>query len=74
LAAKTQPIYSGAINIPAQANEKFGKTVGTLKLYASRNTENPKLPVMNGYVIINTTGKEKDKQYFQVAVWEPQPE
>jgi hypothetical protein len=71
MAQKSEPIYSGAINIPAQANEKFGKTVGTLKLYKNhKHEENGKLPTFNGYVILNETGQKSDKKYFQVAVWE----
>lgn len=69
---KSNPILSGAINLPAKDNEKYGKTVGTLKLYAAKN-ENPKLPIMNGYIIINEGTTDETKQYFQVALWKATP-
>jgi hypothetical protein len=83
---KTNPIYSGAINLKPQKNERRGATVGALKLYeAQYDTEDKaklsKLPVFNGFIIINkeqaaqatVKGNDgKEKLFFQVAIWEAQ--
>lgn len=81
---KSNPIYSGAINLKPQKNERRGATIGTLKLYEAKYTTDDdaklsKLPVFNGYIIMSKDDALQavvkgadgtEKLFFQVAIWE----
>lgn len=67
---KREPVYSGAIQLKPKGNQKWGKTVGTLKLFENERYDgNPKHPVLSGYIIINKTDKKENAEFFPVSVW-----
>jgi hypothetical protein len=67
--AKSQPIYSGAVTLKPEHNQKYGATIATIKLFDSE-TENSKLPTMKGYIV--GTLPDGTKFFYQVALWNAQ--
>jgi hypothetical protein len=75
MAEKRTPIYSGAVQLKPVGNERWGKTVGTLKLFEKENYDgDDKHPSMDGYIIINLTDDKKKAQFYPVSVWGTLPQ
>ena len=67
---KRTPIFSGAVQLKPKANQRWGKTVGTIKLFENEKWDgNPKHPSMNGYIIINLTDDKEKADFYPVSVW-----
>jgi hypothetical protein len=76
--------FSGAVSLKRQENERYGQTVGTIKVFeATYDTENEailaKLPSYNGFIIMDkdlalqSIVKDehgKEKLLLQVAIWD----
>lgn len=81
------PIYSGAVSLKATGNQRYGDTIGTLKLYeTSYDTDDKsileKLPTHNGFIIMDAEAAQKSvvtgtdgtvKILVNVAVWNAKP-
>jgi hypothetical protein len=83
--SKQEAAYSGAVSLKREKDQRYGTTIGTMKLYkAHYDNATPeqikKLPIFNGYIIMDAEqaqdalveGKGTDKKQkilVNVAVW-----
>jgi len=57
---KQEPVYSGAVSLKREKDQRYGTTIGTMKLYKARygDTVTPeqlqKLPKYNGFIIMDS--------------------
>jgi hypothetical protein len=70
MAEKRTPIYSGSVQMKPTGNQRWGKTIGTLKLFENEKFDgDEKHPSMNGYIIINVTDDKKNAKFYPISVW-----
>jgi hypothetical protein len=83
--SKQEATFSGAVSLKREQNQRYGTTIGTMKLYKAHYPnatpeQIEKLPKFNGYVIMDAElaqdsivkGKGTDKKnkiLVNVAVW-----
>lgn len=74
MAEKRKALLSGAIQTKPQVNQRWGKTVGTLKLFENKQYDgNERHPNLTGYIIINETNDPKQAKFYPVSVWSKLP-
>jgi hypothetical protein len=72
---KRTALYSGAVQLKPSKNQRWGKTIGTLKLFENEKYDGEENhPTMNGYIIINLTDDKENAQFYPVSVWGKLPE
>jgi hypothetical protein len=76
MATKQEPVFSGAVSLKREKDQRYGTTIGTMKLYRAKYNgdlspeQQAKLPKFNGFIIIDAQlaqdaiveGKGKDKK------------
>jgi hypothetical protein len=71
---KRQALLSGAIQQKPEGNQRWGETVGTLKLFENERYDgDEKHPNITGYIIINETNDPKNAKFYPVSVWSKLP-
>jgi hypothetical protein len=76
---KSKIELSGAVQTAPEQNQRWGETIGTIKIYEEQAPTNDKMPVRRGYIIISQQDvakikykeyKGKQVAYLPIALWD----